>query len=547
MRRVYQFGMKPPTEGEVLVREQLRAAHDYQNDLTAIERGRRAVLRAIDDTNEVHAAIDLVKAATKSTRKAALSALHLARRTARAAVPNELARINELDKEICKNAYNHVACAWGTRLDINTRHMQSRAMPLYGDDGIEPNDPKFSSGPKWRDALPDGDVRGIWWLLGGQLGVQLQGGLATHEALRGNDTRVRLVLTGYPGKRGQRPGVLWLRVGSAGRDPIWAKFPIWVHRSIPSAAIWKWVRVSVRRDGMREKWTCEITVDDPAPMARTLDRNLRGAIAVEWEWSALEDGGIRVARWADNRGGSGEVVLPARIAVGIRKPDGHRAVRDLVLNEMQPRLARALQETKTLPRWLQEAGNVLHLWRSHDRFRALAMRWRKECPTLAPDVYAILRQWEERDAHLYYYEVGARGQALGSRRDFYRVTAVTWARQYRTILMSDQDLSREARFGEESDRRFTAGLYEFRSALRNAFGEQDAVESLWRDKPDENDERIWCERTRDAWVVGGARGDGRFAALKEKTTNAWAARKAKGATKRAAEEAARKADVKVVK
>ena len=46
-RRVYQFGLLPPTDGADQVRAQLRAAHEYRNDLVAIERGRRTALRAV--------------------------------------------------------------------------------------------------------------------------------------------------------------------------------------------------------------------------------------------------------------------------------------------------------------------------------------------------------------------------------------------------------------------------------------------------------------------------------------------------------------------
>ena len=41
--RVYRYGCLPPIEGVDVVRAQLRAAHDYRNDLVAIERGRRAI------------------------------------------------------------------------------------------------------------------------------------------------------------------------------------------------------------------------------------------------------------------------------------------------------------------------------------------------------------------------------------------------------------------------------------------------------------------------------------------------------------------------
>jgi hypothetical protein len=555
MRRVYQFGLRPPTEGEALVRAQLRGAHAYRNDLVAIERGRRSALRVVDDTEEVRAAVEKVQTATKSSRKTAVTALREARKTARAAAKDELARIEELNAEITKAAYNEAACAWGTRLDIAAAHQQARSAPLYGDDAIEPSDPKFVRGPRHQDHFPADDPRGVWWLQEGQIAVQLQGGLPTTSALRGDDTRVRIVLTGE-GSRGRRYGVLWVRVGSEGRDPVWAKWPIKMHRAIPDAASWKWVRVSLRPEATREHWSVEITVDDPAPHSHERDTSLTSAIAIEWEWSMLDSEDIRVARWADTRGGSGEVCLPASIAKGIRKTDGLRAVRDVVLNEMRPKLQSAIRESEgagskgagskgALPLWLREAGNTLHLWKSPSRFRDLARRWRMAKCDAARDAYEILDAWEGREMHLYDYECGARREALRERRDWYRCLAARWSREHAFVLLSDQDLSREARFGPESDVRFTASVTELRGALRNAFGEVHAVDTRWRLEADEANEadeaeRLWCERVRDLWKAGGARGDGIFAARKEKVLNAWAARKAKKVAAQAEKEGARK-------
>jgi hypothetical protein len=535
MRKVYQFGLLAPTEGADAVRLQLRAAHEYRNDLVAIERGRRHALRAVDDTPEVREATELVKVATKSNRKAAVSKLRDARKAARDLAKDELARIQSLDELIRRDARDLTSCYWGTYLSIEAAHQQARSAPLYDMDAVTPSDPRFVRGPYLgREAFDKSDSRSQWWLGDGQVGIQIQGGMSTAEALSGSDSRVRLVL-GPPQHRGRRYGTLWLRVGSNGKAPIWAKWPIKTHREVPSSASWKWVRVSAHRDGMRERWTVEITIDDSAPLPRSLDKDLTGAVAIEWEWSQVDGAGIRVARWADDHGQTGEIVLPERVVTGIRKPDGIRAVRDMIANEFRPKLARAILECKEpLPRWLMDAARTMHLWKSMDRFHALVMRWRRERCNVARAAYELLDAWAERDTHLYEYEAGARGEALLERREFYRLIAAKWSRQYRNVLLSDQDLSREARWGDESDVRFTAGIYALRGALRNAFGEDDTIESRWRDDPSENDERLWSERTRDAWIAGGARGDGRFAEKKMKTVNAWAYRKAKKKEKQAA-------------
>lgn len=553
--KVYQFGLLPPTHNEALVRQQLRAAHEYRNDLVAIERGRRTALRAIDDTDEVREMVEKVRAAPKSTRKAALRDLSAARKQARTDAADELARISGLDASIRRDARAVTSCHWGSYLGIEAAHQQSRAQPLYGDDGLTPNDPAFVRGPRWRAAFAPDDPRQHWWLAAGQLGVQLQGGLGVEDALSGTDRRVKLEL-GPPGKRGRRYGQLSLRVGSDGREPIWATWPIKIHRDIPAGATLKWVRVSVRPEGLRERWTVEITVDLPVSTA-TDRRPALGAVAIEWEWSRVGDA-IRVARWCDDRGGAGAVELPAAIAIGITKPNGIRAVRDLVLNDARHRLVRAIRES-AVPDFAQRAAATMHLWHSPQRFRALAMQWQRWLGDEAPPVrmvqrmakleprcesaehpaYAILAEWERRDAHLYNYEAGARGEALRERRELYRCLAAKWRKMYAVVLLSDQDLSREARWGKDSDVRFVAGVSELRTALRHAFGEEDTIDARWRDGAGEDNERPWCERTRDAWLAGGARGDGRFAKRKEKTVNAWAARKAKSAAKQAETEAAR--------
>jgi hypothetical protein len=479
----------------------------------------------------------MVKAATKSTRKAAIASLREARKTARAAASEELVRISELDASLRRDARALTTCFWGSYLGIEAAHQQARSAPLYDDDAITPSDPHFV---RWTGTpKPTHEYARLPESGEGQLGVQLQGGLATRDALKGHDSRVRLVIHDVP------YGTLWLRVGSDGRDPVWAQWPIKMHRWIPDAASWKWVRVSVRHEGRREVWSCEITVDDPAPRPRELDMALDGAIAIEWEWSETPDG-IRVARWADTRGKEGVVTLPSSLIARIQKSSDIRAVRDITDNDFRERIQREIQSQAGAPSWLSDEVSTLHLWKSPRRLYRLIQRWGGECPMWAPNVLAKLREWRKRDEHLWDYEACERGQILRRRRDWYRCLAAKWGREYRHALLSDQDLSREAKFGPNADIRFRASPAELRQCIRNVFGD-DAIDAKWRDgEVAEEDAREWCERTRDAWGDGGARGDGRFAGLKEKTVNAWAKRKEKGATKRLEKETAREASTNVV-
>ena len=539
--RVYQFGCLAPTEGLDVVRAQLRSAHDFRNDLVAIERGRRAALRALEESPAVYEALQALASAPKPERVAALRALASARKAARDARQDDLARIQACDHQIRTDARNLSPCYWGNYLDVEKSNEQARKAPLYDDDAVTPRDPSFL---RWHRDRP----------MPGHVGIQIQSTrpLTTADALAGGDTRVRFLLR----DKAKGYGTLWLRVGSEGRAPIWAKIPARFDRAIPDAALWDWVRVTVSVVAGRERWSCEITVTDQAPPARSLDRALTGAIAIAWDWTPLPDGRIQIAHWKDTRGQAGAETLAARVPEGLAKAEKLQSLRDKLADELRPALARLLAETPDpLPPWLFEAAQRMQNPEvkkvSIPWLVDLARAWRRERSDAARPAYELLDAWWLRDAHLYDFQTGLRRGALNARKDAYRCLARRWASLYRTALLSDQDLSREARWGADADVRQQAGIYELRLAIENAFGE-DAVKARWRDGRDARggppkpegaaggSGPDWCERTRDAWIPGGARDAWRFPIPKAKTTNAWASRKARKAEKLVEPSAARK-------
>jgi hypothetical protein len=532
--RVYQYGVRPPIEAAELVESQLRAAHNYRNDLVSVERGRRSAVRATHDTTEVRERIDELRAATRSSRIDALRALDRARRRAEAQADSddmrsliadvsispdveqydlsaldpagsEMARIRALDGSIRRDARALTTCYWGSYLTIEASADQSRKAPLYDDDGATPADPRFV---RWRGE--------------GQIGVQLQGGLAVSRLLAGDDTRLRWT-----------EGVLWMRVGSEGHAPIWAKFQVTKHRELPDAGTIKWARVSRRNEGPYQRWTCEFTVDCPAKPTRITPG---GAIALELLWSTLDDGSMRVGVWRDSSGDRGEIILSARDVAGVRKSDGIRSVRDQLLNDLRPKLARMIAESRDdVPPWLREAGANMQYWKSQERFHGLVDRWRWEKCDAARDAYELLDAWWLRDRHLWEYEACGRRQALRRRRERYRVLAAEWSRKYESALVPDRDLSREARWGEDSDRRFTAAPQELRDCMRHAFG-PDTHEVAWRgphgvidDGDEDSDPPEWLdfaiEQWRDGKLAVGARKSKKTKAISGEKGGAWARRK----------------------
>jgi hypothetical protein len=513
---VYRFGVKGILEGLEHVTTQMRHGHDYANELTAIERARRGALHAVDDAPEVRAAVELVKSATRTDRKAALAALREARKAAREAASPEIERIQALDTSLRHDAREITPTYWGTYLTVEESAMRQRTMPLYEEDGITPALPRFR---RW-----DGE---------GQVGVQIQKGLTTSEVREGTDLRVRLVRSER--KSHKKAGRvteyadLWIRVASEGRAPVWAVVRVLMHRQVPDAARWKYVRLSRRREGPTFAWTVEITVETDRP-ARTLDTSLRGVVAVEPCW--IDRGGEKGSRsivcalTEDDRGVRREIFLSSRIVGAIEKASDIRAIRDHLTNTAREEAQRLLVEAgEPLPPWLVVARETLlveKLWKSPQRLHDLVMRWQREGCEAARPAYEVLDAWRERDDHLWRYEACSRGQAIRSRNDFYRCLAAEFSRAYRHALVPKRNYAREARFGPDADLRVIVAPFALLNALEAAFDAGTSLfEAPWDKDPEFDFREGVCERfsTGDPAIVA------RRVKKEDQKGGAWAARK----------------------
>jgi hypothetical protein len=518
--RVYQYHCERPTEGLTLVLDQIAAAHRYRNDHVAIERGRRAAVRArLEAMPSVQGALAALQGATRSTRRAAREALATALRTALACPPAmralcslleqtiladtptdrlphavALVRIDRLAAELRRGARKLTLAHWGTYQSVEASADQVRKdVPLYDERG-QPSDPRFARA----------DRRGH----SGQMSVHVQNRVLTREmVLACDDSWIRLALRGPRDPATRRGayqyGDLRLRAGSDGRQPLWTTIPIQIHRPMPAGCKVLWARLSRRWEGPWERLTCEITVEMPEGWAgppRTLSPDRHGAVALLIEWVEEEDGSVRVGRWQDDVGDTGELRLTADLVHWLRKHEALRSVRDLHLNAMRPKLAELLQAHchvhANAPAWLRDASASMRLWRSPRRFHDLLATWRRARYDDARDAYDLLDTWAigyvrgdlrvgympgrhrsdwHGDAHLYEYETGARSGALGARLDYYRVLAARWSERYETLLVQDRHLSYEARkpnepgVAEQSIRQL-AGVHELVAIVRTRTG-----------------------------------------------------------------------------
>jgi len=504
--RVYRYGLRRPHEQGERVRAQMRAAHRYRNTLVEIERARRTAVRsamsAYGNIGELEAAarsadvvvsdaVRLAKAAkaearshsgVSSDQKAALSAARERKRDAvrllretrvllrqDVVLSTEVDRVNELAAELRRNARKHCGVYWGTYLLIEAADEAARKVPLY--DGAEPSDPRF-----------------MRWAGEGRVGVSIAKGADIAVLDDTKDTRIRIEPGTMPkgadpaSKRSakRRHAVLAMRVGSGDqREPVFARWEMVMHRSLPAGARIKNAAVSLRLVGPREEWSVAITLDTTA-CAETATRG-RGVVGVDLGWRML-NGDIRSAAW-DGGDVSGFLALPAELIGQVEKVADLRSIRSKNFDASRAALVAAMPADA--PAWLRGATASLGQWKSIDRLTKLALRWRVARFDGDAAAYDALEAWRYNDHHLWCWESEQRTRTLRHRREIYRIFAAKLAREYETLAIENFDLRVfSVRAPVETDAsidtvtraaRVVVSPSELRLSLVNAFGPHRVV------------------------------------------------------------------------
>jgi len=354
------------------------------------------------------------------------------------------------------------------------------------------------------------------WAGTGRVAVQIQAqaGSEPFVAARafGDDTRLRIDpvderawLSPIRGERRRLSRtVLHMRIGSGGkwgRDPVWASFPMVMHRPLPENGVIKWAVVKLDRVGPREEWSVHITV--ALPETGSPPAGGSGAVAVHLGWLQT-DRGLRVASWMDETGDAGHVYLGigdrettdsdggrGGVLSGIRKADGLGATRDKNLDAARCALVAWLR-ANGMPEWMRAmtarrgsslpttAQAIAHLesWRSPGRLAGLALLWRRERFDGDAAAYSALKAWRYHDHHLWEWETSQRTGGIRRRREVFRCFAAKLAATYSTVILDDTNYSviarrqaPEARGDAQQARanRQTACVSELRRVLVNAF------------------------------------------------------------------------------
>jgi len=534
--RVYKYGLLRPTTNADLVHEQIKIGHKYRNKLIELEIKRRDLIRAEvakssvveDDFTDAKLAVekfkhldkllkqknaqhrskrhnnpDLKKDHTKARKEKtkAIKKLEETRRKVLKKCKETIKVFNDQYIEEEKKVRSECAPFWGTYQVIEDAMKRSRkSLPLW--DGLESNNPKFRR------------FNGI-----GRVSIQLQkdvidknNGMNVDLVFGTTDTRLQVAPVPEEAwyspirsvRRKKSRTVLKMRIGSEGRAPIWAEWPMIMHRPLPDNGRIKRVTVNFRKIGPREEWTADFFINDSATLHEQYE--VSGAIGLDVGWRLMDDGSLRVAFWEDDEGEKGEFRLSPTLMGAFKKADDLRSIRDKNRDEIKEFLIQHFSKNP-MPSWMldfvkgkedskrptnKQACVYLSKWKSIAKLTKLVQTWKEKGITKRHQkAYNRFEDWRYHDFHLWQWETSQRKKAERRRKDNYRVLASKLSKQYHTLVLENFDLRKVARKKAADDdsldikaanhNRFVANISELRLVLRNAFekcGEIELVKAV---------------------------------------------------------------------
>lgn len=308
------------------------------------------------------------------------------------------------------------------------------------------SDPEFR---RWLTGLPTSPVPPC---PEGKIGVQIQstkpltiGGLYEQR-----DTRLQLA----PSPPKTRWRAEWvrgrIRIGSNGRDPIWAEFEVrnrHVSR-MPLDARITWAWVNRRRLGTGWRHALCIGVERQPPAHHSM---LQRTLAFDINMRIVENG-IRIG-YSYNGDTLKEYVLPRAIIDKLQHSAEIRSTRDQEFDRFRDELVEWFKNTD-VPPWMKEKTEHLSAWRSSARLAGVVLHWRVNRFDHDEPMYLRAEQWRSQDRHLASYSFGDQRGAVNRRRELYRQWANQIFKSHGTVVVAAWNWSEMARLPkveEEND------------------------------------------------------------------------------------------------
>lgn len=369
----------------------------------------------------------------------------------------------------------------------------------------------------------------------GRIGVQLKD-VTVGQVMAGQSNHLRLRHEAWDKKgpekeyRGTKRDQLWIaaiRVDSDSRGrPVWAEFPVRLHRTPPADAVIKWAWVRVVRHGTRLRYQFQLTLE-----SKEFEKAKRPAGTGEARaifFSRAAPSGVQVA---DVNGYA--IVLPRRTVDRLQFQDKLRSRADLHYDDLRrvlsalgmiPRRYRGNQGARmrrelcrSLVKWAtHEFGGHGELRRAWARWRQERLGWQKRTGNRSSklrakrDLFCSLPEasrwartmswsagqrlsfwcylWVEKDKHLRQYAEDIRERAECERDAFYRREAIRLATQYETLVTDDTRLSEQKRkpgtevesdeFRRLREIRHHVAPGRCREIMREVFGSRHRIERL---------------------------------------------------------------------
>ena len=449
--RIYTYGCRLPTANGGLVEQQILLAHRYYNKLIEIERRRRTKVRTI----QREAAPDVVeheRSAEKLDVEIAQILAGIKERkaeghTAKVEAQAERARVAELRAK----RKEHYMQAKAARAASKTPEVEERMRAVGAVAATEVREARAACGVYWGTYLTveaaveaakkcptDPEFR-RWSDGAGRVAVQIQNGIPVAKMF-GGDTRVQL---DEPAPN--RMSKVRLRVGTnPDRSPVFAEFPFRYHRPLPADARIKWAWISKSLKGRWVNWDLQIVLEAASFARPPRPQGDGGAVAIDIGWRLRPGRDLRVGYWLDDRGQSGELLMPADLKQRLEHADSLRSIQDLAFDQAKAALL-IWREGREAPEWLATSLEFLPQWRGAKRLGRVVDEWSKQRFDGDVEIVEALQAWWKQHRHLYDWEQCERDRALAARKNLYREWAEKLTRQYAVVVLEDFDLREVAK------------------------------------------------------------------------------------------------------